>query len=101
MYGTVARMRVKPGKVEDLMNEMKSFESLPVDGYMGTSVYRMDDNANEVYIAVAFNDKGSYMKNADSPEQNERFQKMMSFLEAEPEWHDGEIISSHDLRLAR
>ena len=29
----------------------------------------------------------------NSPEQNERFMELMATLAAEPEWHDGEIVS--------
>jgi quinol monooxygenase YgiN len=94
MYGTIARMRIKPGMMDKLQAEMKEYESLAVDGYVGTSVYQMDENSNEVYLVVAFRDKGSYIKNADSPQQNERYEKMMSYLDGEPEWHDGEIIYS-------
>ena len=42
MYGTVARLRVKPGKESKLHEQMKEFEELNVEGYVNTIVYKMD-----------------------------------------------------------
>jgi hypothetical protein len=41
---------------------------------------------------VVFEGKESYVANAESPETNEQYLKMRESLEAEPEWHDGEIV---------
>ena len=92
MYGTVARMRLKPGGAEKLDALMKEYESVTIQGSRNTNVYRMDNDTNEFYMAVVFEDKDSYMKNAADPAQNERFLKMMDALDGEPEWHDGEIV---------
>ena len=94
MYGTVARIRVKPGSDDKLRDLMKAYETLSVPGHKSTVLYRMDGNPNEYYLAVVFADKDSYVKNADSPEQDKRYQEMVALLEGEPEWHDGEIIYS-------
>ena len=92
MYGTVARMRIKPGAEEKLKAEMQSYQSLNVPGYLSSTVYRLDAGGDEYILAVAFTDKESYEKNADDPEQDKRFQQMMTWLAAEPQWMDGEII---------
>ena len=34
------------------------------------------------------------MANADSPEQDAEFRRLMNYLVSEPQWHDGEIIYS-------
>jgi quinol monooxygenase YgiN len=94
MYGTVARFTIKPGMEAKLTEEMKSYESLNIDGHISTTVYRMDDNPNEFYLAVTFRDKASYQKNADDPEQDKRYQRLRALLAADPEWHDGEIVYS-------
>ena len=95
MYGTVAHMRVKPGMEAELNKEMANYESLKIPGFVSTTVYRMDRDPNELYMAVAFKDKASYIANAQDPKQDERFKKMGAFLAEAPEWHDGEIIESH------
>jgi len=35
------------------------------------------------------------VKNADSPEQNTRYLEFRDLLEADPEWHDGEIVDMY------
>ena len=92
MYGTVARLQLKPGKEADLKQEMSKYPSLKIPGFVSTLVYRMDENANECYLAVAFKDKESYVANARDPKQDERYRQLRALLSADPEWHDGEII---------
>ena len=94
MYGTVARMRLKAGSESRMQELMKEYETLDVPGYVATTVYRMDNDANEFYMAVVFNDAESYRANAQSPEQNARYEKMIELLEGEPEWHDGGVVYS-------
>jgi len=61
-------------------------------------VYRMDQDASECYLAVAFavafKDKASYVANARDPKQDERYRQLRALLAADPEWHDGEIVWS-------
>ena len=95
MYGTVARMKVKTGALEALKRFAETESDGAIKGFRGQYVYRMDDDPNEVYLAVMFDSKESYFANADSPEQNERYEEMMKFLAEEPEWHDGEIVFAH------
>lgn len=94
MYGTVARMQIKPGMEAKLTELTKAYETLKVPGHVNTIVYRADANANEIFMAVVFDSKEAYRKNADDPAQDARFREMAALLEGEPEWHDGEIIYS-------
>lgn len=93
MYGTVARMRLKPGTEAKMREMMRQFEAAQVPGAVASYMYRMDADPNEYYLAVLFTDKAAYRANADSQEQNARFQEMMRMLDGEPEWHDGEVVS--------
>jgi hypothetical protein len=45
-------------------------------------------------MAVVFSSKEAYVKNAESPEQNSRYEAFMELLEGPPEWHDGEVVYS-------
>lgn len=92
MYGTVAHLQVKPGMAKALEQLGREMSANPPPGFVAQYVYRMDDNPDEYYVAVVFESREAYFANADSPEQNEQFQKMIEFLVAEPEWHDGEIV---------
>lgn len=91
MYGTVAHMRMKPDAGEALMAQLRAFGALPIPGYQATYVYQMDADPRDVYVAVIFDSKASYDANAESPEQDARYQEMLALLEGAPEWHDGEI----------
>jgi len=73
---------------------MKAYEDLNVPGYVGATVYRMDSDPNEAYLAVTFDDRATYLANAQSPEQDARYRAMLELLEGEPEWHDGEVVYS-------
>jgi len=94
MYGTVARMKIKPGSEAKLKADMAQYDDLKVPGFVSSTVYRMDGDPTEVYMAVVFKDKASYEANARDPKQDERFKTMRASLQADPEWHDGEIIAS-------
>ena len=92
MYGTVARMRIKPGSLDSLRELADSEDMSRSPGYVGTTIYQMDSDPNELFMAVVFESKEAYVKNADSPEQNAMYEKFVAMLEGPPEWHDGEII---------
>ena len=92
MYGTVARMKLKPGAASQMQAHMKEYESLNIHGLVGTYVFQMDSDQDEIYMVAAFESKAAYEANANDPAQHGRFTKMMELLTAEPEWHDGEIV---------
>ena len=92
MYGTVARMRIKPGAEGQLNDQMRAFEAAMVPGVVATYVYKMDADPNEYYLATVWESKAAYTANANSPEQHARYQGYRAVLAAEPEWHDGEIV---------
>lgn len=92
MYGTVARMRVRQGDAEAFQHIAREIGVGRAPGQVGVIAYQMDSDPNEFYLAVIFESRDSYAANAQSPEQHERFMKLMSVLEGEPEWHDGEIV---------
>jgi heme-degrading monooxygenase HmoA len=96
MYGTIAKMRVKPGKEKEL-ERVASGENQATDGFIFAHAYRMDDDPQTVMLAVAFDSRESYRANAESPRQHEGYLAYRALLEEEPEWHDGEIIFS-DIR---
>jgi len=92
MYGTVAKMRIKAG-MEQKMRELAASDSMTkIDGLVGTTVYKMDADPNVFMLAVVFTDKDAYVKNANSPEQNRRYEEMLAMLDGPPEWNDGEIV---------
>ena len=94
MYGTVARFTAKPNSEGALRELTRAEDPSDSDGYAFHYIYRLD-SGNDQYILVAgFKDKDSYVANANSPEQNEFYQKFRALLISDPEWADGEIIDS-------
>jgi len=91
VYGTVARLRLKPGSEPAMQELMMEYETTALRGHLRTTVYRMDADSNEYYMAVVFEDRETYRANAEAPEQHARYEKMVALLDGEPEWHDGEI----------
>ena len=94
MYGTVARFKLLPGKEQELLDITDGFAELNVPGWVSTAAYRADSGDDEYWLAVVFESKASYRANAESPEQDARFQGMRALMATDPEWHDGEVIAS-------
>jgi quinol monooxygenase YgiN len=93
MYGTIARLRVSPGKHD----ELRRFGSEEVDALPSLAfqyVLQSDANPNEMWLVVGFESRDAYKTNAESPEQHERYLKFRALLDADPEWHDGEFIDA-------
>ncbi len=61
---------------------------------MADYYFQMDTGGDEFYLVAIFRDRETYLANADSLEQHERYLQFRSFLVADPEWHDGDIVSA-------
>ena len=97
MYGTVAKMNLKPGAEKEMMQAMEGSQT-GREGHVATYVFKSDADPNVHFVATIFESKGAYKKFADSPDQDKRFRQMKELLVAEPEWHDGEVIH-HDTNV--
>jgi quinol monooxygenase YgiN len=90
MYGTVAKIIVKPGQLNTLKTFMSTQKKHP--GSVSVFLYQLDRDPDLVYMAAIFESKEAYFANADRPEMNAEFEAMMKYLVAEPEWNDGEVV---------
>ena len=96
MYGTVANIRVKAGHGEDLKQVMIEWNAERKPKIKGAStgyLYQMDSDPQDWILVALFDDKESYVANAEDPEQDVWFRKLMEHLEGEPQWHDGEAFA--------
>jgi antibiotic biosynthesis monooxygenase (ABM) superfamily enzyme len=91
MYGTIARLRIQPGRESDVAEHLNQYQASQLPGFVASAFYRADEGGAH-WLAVVFDSKESYRANADSPEQGARYSEFRSFLEADPEWHDGEVL---------
>lgn len=94
MFGTVARMRVTPGKVDEMKALVGEIESRRIDGMVSSVVLQASADPQELWLVAVFRDRAAYMANADSPAQDNDYRRMRALLDADPEWHDGEVVFS-------
>jgi quinol monooxygenase YgiN len=103
VYGTIMRARVKPGHREMLESMMKeqTGRELELPGFHSFDVAWEDKDPDRLVLVVRFEDKESYVANAESPEQDAEYRRMLTHLEGEPEWidihwgaHVGEDVTS-------
>jgi len=95
MYGTIFRMRVKPGKENDLRAAFDNWEherKPKVTGEVASLVLKSDKVPGEFLGVAVFKDKKSYTANAADPEQDKWYKQMRLLLESDPEWNDGDYI---------
>jgi quinol monooxygenase YgiN len=93
MFGTVARMKLKPGSLDKMQALMKEQEGADAKGYLFSAVYQSKADPDEVWLVVGFQDEASYRANAEDPNTDKMAQQYQQLLSAPPEWHDGEIVS--------
>ena len=97
MYGTVARIRPKPGQEKALLAQMEEWKRTrqpKVKGAVASYVYKPDNKPGELIMVAVFQDKKTYRANAEDPEQDKWYRKFRELLQADPVWEDGEVISS-------
>lgn len=92
MYGTIARVRIDPTKIDELKVVGDSMDIAP--GQVARYVYQTDADPGVLFLVAVFESKEAYWANAQSPEQNERFMQLRALLLEDPEWHDGAIVSA-------
>jgi len=94
-YGTVYRMRPKPGaeaQVAALLEEWERDRKPKVRGAIGGYVFRPENAPGQLIGVAIFRDHESYRANADDPDQDAWYQRLRALLEADPEWEDGVIL---------
>ena len=96
MYGSFMRLKVKPGQEQAVADVLKEWETKlkpNIKGAVGGLLLKPDSGSGELLGAAIFQDKASYMANADNTEQHQWYMKLRDLLEADPEWTDGEYLS--------
>ena len=96
MYGTIFRMKVKSGqeqRVIEIFRDWERDQQPVVKGALGGVLMKPDSSSGEFIGVAIFQDKQSYVANADNPAQREWFGKLRDVLEADPEWEDGEYVA--------
>ncbi|QLQ04731.1 MAG: hypothetical protein HZY76_00550 [Anaerolineae bacterium] len=92
MYGTIARVRIDPTRLDELKAVGDSMDVAP--GQVARYVYQMDADPGVLFLVAVFESKEAYWANAQSPDQNQRYMRFRALLLEDPEWHDGAIVSA-------
>jgi quinol monooxygenase YgiN len=95
MYGTIARLQPKPDRMDELVALGKRMAEAPMPGFRSSYLFMPDHNPYPkptVFLVVVFEDRDSYIANADSPGQDARYQELRALLDADPDWMDGTYI---------
>lgn len=99
MFGTVARIRPKPGEIQallDMSDEWDREHPRRVKGYVADYLFESEKHPGEYILVAIFQDRESYMANAASPEQDAFYRRFRQHLTEDPIWEDGEIVhTSH------
>jgi quinol monooxygenase YgiN len=89
MYGTIAKLTVRPGQAGALKELFAGIAKHP--GLVASYLFQADSDANTLYLVAISENKAAYRANADRPETDADYKKWVRLLAAEPEWHDGEV----------
>jgi hypothetical protein len=89
MYGTIMRGKLDPG-ARDAFLAAVSNDRVAIAGYRSSYLMFPESDEDEVCLVVFFDDRDSYMKNADDPAQHERYLAFRAHLTEDPTWTDGE-----------
>ena len=88
-------MRVQPGKAEELrqlMDTAADDQRLRERGWVMSIAGRRKESPDEVWGCVTWDTSDRYYANAESPEQNEWYERMRGLLASDPEWFDCDVI---------
>jgi len=89
-------MKVQPGKVDEMKQLVRDRGAenrrQASAGWEKTVVGQVKDDPNTFWGTVTWDTSERYYANAQSPEQNEWYQKMRALLESEPEWFDCDVV---------
>lgn len=92
MYGSVSRWRVKDGRQDELERLADELMRERPSGSRAVYLYRSDSDPREYWVAGVFDSREVYAANSATPEQGQRFARLRELMDADPEWHDGEIV---------
>jgi quinol monooxygenase YgiN len=93
MFGSIAKLKLKPGSFEKMFDLAKSnIEGRPVKGRVFNAVFRSQSDPDELWSVVGFEDEAAYRANANDPQTSEVAKQLKQLMAAPPEWHDGEIV---------
>ena len=98
MFGTIARVTVQPGREDEFLaiGDQWTRERGEQTGQVAEYLFKTATPAQYFLVAI-FRDRDAYYANAADPETDGWYRRMRATLEADPEWHDGEVMHAQQL----
>lgn len=99
MFGSIATMRAKRGKEDELLKFFEAWgggRGSRIDGPVRVYVSRSTRDPGVLINVVLFDSREHYEANAADPAQNAWYQSLLPLLEAPPEWHDHEVLLAYE-----
>jgi quinol monooxygenase YgiN len=95
MFGTLMVMRPKQGHEQAVLEMMDTWvrERAPrIEGFLTAALYRNEGDPKELIGAVVFQSRDAYFANANDPEQDRWYRRLVEHLESEPRFIDGDVL---------
>src|SRR5438093_11585614 len=95
MFGTVYRLKPRPGKEQAVAEHLRLWERERrplVSGAVGGYLFKSRTNGGEMVGVAVFDSEANYRKNAEDPAQDRWYRDLREMLEADPEWNDGDVL---------
>ena len=98
MFGTVARVRVKPGHEKELAEMAAEITEANPPGFVTNYILQSKDDPQEKWMVAIFESEKAYYDNAEDPQTNAQYEKWMEIVEGAPEWHDVHVEAVHQAK---
>jgi quinol monooxygenase YgiN len=98
MFGTIAVIKPRSGQegaVVEHFNQWWRERAPKVPGVLLGTLNRNTANPAELMMTVVFASETSYESNASDPEQDRWYRQLVTLLEEEPRWIDGDVLAVH------
>lgn len=89
MFGTVGMLRVRPGRLDDLVGVIRELEGRP--GVIQMGLVARGDDAQAYAWTIVWESQAAHDTNGERPEFPALYERLLAALDGEPLWHSGPI----------
>jgi quinol monooxygenase YgiN len=90
MYGSVGRLQIKPGWLDEVKRVIQELEEVP--GVLAMSLVGKDGSASKYCWTIVWTDRGAHDAHAHHIDFPARQQRLRDTLTRAPDWHAGKIV---------
>jgi len=95
MYGTVAKMRLRPGAEALFRAQFAALIHAQLKGWISTTFFRSDTDPLDLWMVVVFESLEAYRENAERPNMDAVYRRIRGCLESDPVWSDGQVMAAY------